>query len=84
MQKIKSPQEADRIISETETLVKEGYKLTVQQECRYEFAKILLREIGKRRKNRVEKLLTAMLRSVINNPTSLFLMSQPIIVLIDT
>ena len=50
MQKIKSVEEAKRIIFETETLVKELYKLTVEQECRYEFAKILLMEIGKRRK----------------------------------
>ena len=53
MQKIKSLEEAKRIIFETETLVKEGYKLTVEQECRYEFAEILLREIGKRRKKQI-------------------------------
>ena len=38
------------VVVETEDLIKKGYKLTIEQECRYEFAKILLREIGKRRK----------------------------------
>ncbi len=50
MQKIKDSEEAKRIIFETETLTKTGYDLTVEQECRYKFAEILLREIGKRRK----------------------------------
>jgi hypothetical protein len=55
MGKIKTSEEAHRIIIETETFIKAGYDLTVEQKCRYEFAKILLKEIGKRREKQGEE-----------------------------
>ncbi len=50
MLKVKDVEEANRIIIETESLIRTGCELTVEQQCRYEFAKILLLEIAKRRK----------------------------------
>ncbi len=46
---VKDVEEANRILIETETLIKTGCELTLEQQHRYEFAKILLKEIGKRR-----------------------------------
>ena len=56
VQKIKSQEEASRIIREVEALVQTGHKLTDGQKCLYEFAKIFLMQIGKRRRKQSESM----------------------------
>jgi len=50
VKKIKSQEEASKIIGEVEALVRKGHKLTDEQKYEYEFAKIFLTQIGKRRR----------------------------------
>ncbi len=49
MERIKSSEEATRIIHEMEALFEAGHKLTEEQECILKFAKIFLSQIEKRR-----------------------------------
>jgi hypothetical protein len=50
--KIKNTIEAEIIIKETEDLIKKGHKLTEKQRYDYEFARIFLTSIKKRRKKK--------------------------------
>ncbi len=49
MERIKSSEEATRIIHEMEVLLEAGHKLTEKQECTLKFAKIFLSQIAKRK-----------------------------------
>lgn len=48
---ISNQREAERIIEEIDELIKKGEKLTDKQKHEYEFSKIFLSEIKKRKKN---------------------------------
>ncbi len=56
VQKIKNQEEASRIIREVEALAQTGHQLTDEQKCLYEFAKIFLMQIRKRRRKQSESM----------------------------